>query len=534
MNATLKPVRRVPACGLLIALAGLASIAGCNSKKEQPAAPSASEPPAAAAQQSSAPATAPPVAAPPPIVPAPAVTQASWTPDALEELLAPIALYPDQLLGQILAASVNSQEVLDGGNWLLQNQNLKGNELDAAAQKAGFGPAMRALVQFPTVVDMLCQQIDWTRQVGSAFSSDQKAVLDAVQRLRAQAAEMGNLKSSPQQQVETKTENDKVVVEVKPADPTVVYVPQYDPQVVYTSPPPPPPATTTTTTESTVSTGAAVATGLIAFTAGILIGNAMDDDYCYPHWGAGAVYYGPRPFYPPAYVYRPVYGPAFRPAYGYASPPGYRYNYNNVDVNIDRNVRVNNNDYFNRFDNNQNLRAGGAQSPLNATRQAGTQNRVGQTATANRTEANRAENWKGQSTYAGARDSAESQQLREAAGERPGSRPPATQARAATPKPVGGAGGTRDPSLSSARAQSRDLPAERSQHVDRGYGTSTRAADRDTGAVSRPAQTLDSSSKRENAFAGAGREGSGSFDRAASARGHASSGGRAAGGSRRR
>src|SRR5262249_28261921 len=82
----------------------------------------------------------------PPIVPAPpvpAVTQAAWAPAALEELLAPIALYPDQLLGQILAASVNSQEVLDAGNWLLENQQLQGDALDAAATKAGFGPAIR-------------------------------------------------------------------------------------------------------------------------------------------------------------------------------------------------------------------------------------------------------------------------------------------------------------------------------------------------------------------------------------------------------
>ena len=184
-----------------------------------------------AAPPAAAPAATDAAGAAPPVVPAPAVTQASWAPDALEELLAPIALYPDVLLTQILAASVNAQEVLDGGNWLLQNQNLQGDALDAAAEKAGFGPAMRALVQFPTVVDMMCQQIDWTRQVGSAFTSDQKGVLDAVQRLRTQAAEVGNLKSTPEQKVETKTENDKVIVEVKPADPKVVYVPQYDPQV---------------------------------------------------------------------------------------------------------------------------------------------------------------------------------------------------------------------------------------------------------------------------------------------------------------
>ncbi len=220
------------------------------------------------------------------------MTQASWAPDALEELLAPIALYPDVLLTQILAASVNAQEVLDGGNWLLQNQNLQGEALDAAAEKAGFGPAMRALVHFPTVVDMMCQQIDWTRQIGSAFTSDQKGVLDAVQRLRTQAAEVGNLKSTPEQKVETKTEADKVIVEVKPADPKVVYVPQYDPQAAYTPPPAPAaapaPATTTTTTEEKgVSTGAAVATGIIAFGAGLILANALDDDddYCYPNWG---------------------------------------------------------------------------------------------------------------------------------------------------------------------------------------------------------------------------------------------------------
>ena len=130
--------------------------------------------------------------------------------------------------------------MLDGGNWLLENQDLKGDALDAAAQKIGLGPAMRALVQFPTVVDMMCQQMDWTRQLGGAFTSDQKAVLDAMQRMRAQAAQVGNLKSTPQQKVETKTENNKTIIEVKPADPTVIYVPQYNPQVVYTTPPPAP------------------------------------------------------------------------------------------------------------------------------------------------------------------------------------------------------------------------------------------------------------------------------------------------------
>ena len=293
MSAILE--RRCNACMPRVLSAGLVALAilaaGCGGQQQ----PATTAPPAAApatpAPDAATSAQAPTSATQAPAVPAPAVTQASWTPDALEELLAPIALYPDPLLTQVLAASVNTQEVLDGGNWLLQNQNLTGDDLDAAAQKAGFGPSMRALVQFPSVVDMMCQQIDWTRQVGSAFTSDQKSVLDAVQRLRMQAAEVGNLKTTPEQKVETKTEENKVIVEVKPADPKVVYVPQYDPQVVYTTPPPaaPAPATTTTTTEEKdgVSTGAAVAGALLAFGVGIAVGNALDDDdYCYPHWGA--------------------------------------------------------------------------------------------------------------------------------------------------------------------------------------------------------------------------------------------------------
>ncbi|HKR34502.1 MAG TPA: DUF3300 domain-containing protein [Steroidobacteraceae bacterium] len=422
----------------------LTVVAACGSKTEQTSAPAAGDDPAATAAAPS----------PAPIVPAPAVTQASWAPDALEELLAPIALYPDALLAQILAASINGQEVLDAGNWLLQNQTLTGDALDAAAQKAGFGPATRALVQFPTVVDMMCQQIDWTRQLGSAFTSDQKSVLDAVQRLRAQAVQVGNLQSTPQQKVETKKESDKVIVEVKPADPKVVYVPQYDPQQVYTTPAPPP------SSSGTVDTGTAVAGALLAFGVGVALGHALDDNDCYPHWSSGVVFYGPRPFYPPAYVYRPVYGPAFHPAYRYAPPPGYRHSYNNVNVNVNRNIVVNNNNYYNRFNNNQNLRV---DAP------------------------NRPEDWRGQSTYAGTRNETRA----------------AAQAR-------------------DNQTSTQHVKPDRAQHVDRGYGESTRVASLDTAAPSRPEVVRQDS--QQNAFSGAAREGNGSLERAASARGRASAG----------
>ena len=450
--------------------------------------------------------------------PALAVTQASWAPDALDELVAPIALYPDQLLGQILAASVNAQEVLDAGNWLLQNENLQGDQLDAAAQKAGFGPAARALVHFPTVLDMMCQEIDWTRQVGAAFTSDQKAVLDAVQRLRAQAADIGNLTSTPQQTVERKTEGGETYVEVKPADPQVVYVPQYDPTVIYTTPPPAAPAApTTTTSEETVSKSSAVAGGLLAFGVGMLIGSALDDDdYCYPHWGAGAVYYGPRPFYPPAYVYRPVYGPAFRPAYGYAPRPGYRYSYNSGN-----NIVINNNNYYNRFNNQQNLRTG-ARNPAAATRQAGAGNRAGQAA-------GRGENWRGQPTYAGGRGGA-NQRSATTNDRRPGTaQQPAAPGRANQPA-ARNTRSSQTPARSASRPNDRATPATH----DRGYGAGSTAPKRDV-ASSKAAQprTQPNATReeprqqsreqpREHALSGASQQGTGSFDRAASARGHAS------------
>lgn len=447
------------------------AMAGCQRSPEQPV-------PAAPV---SAPAPAPaPASAPAPAGPALAVTAASWSPDALDTLLAPVALYPDPLVGQILAASVNPQEVLDAGNWLLQNQGLHGDALDAAALKAGFGPATRALVQFPTVMDMLCQQIDWTRQLGSAFTSDQAAVLASVQRLRGQAAKVGNLRSTPQQVVASKTENQKTIIEIQPADPKIIYVPQYNPQVVYTTPPPPPPPPAPASSRDTVSTDAAVAGGLLAFGVGVLIGSAIhNDEYCYPHWGAGAVFVGPRPFYPPAYVYRPAYGPAFHPAYRYAPPAGYRNGYNNVNVN--RNINVNNN-YFNQFNHNQNFRGATVNNLGGATRNS---------------------NWKGQTTYAGAANGRRSEPVANARPAR-ASRPPATRAAA---------------------------PTAMRAAEDRGYGGGAGGA-----GVSRaaPADHSPPAARNDHAFSGATNPGGGGFDRAASARGHASLGSHGGSGARPR
>ena len=443
------------------------------------------------------------------------VTQASWSPDALDELVAPIALYPDALVGQILAASINSQEVLDAGNWLLENQNLKGADLDKAAEAIGLGPAMRSLVHFPTIVDMMCQQLDWTKQLGSAFSSDQKSVLDAVQRLRAQAKEVGNLKTTPQQTVETKTEGGNTYIEVKPAEPTVVYVPQYNPQTVYTQPAPAQTTTTTTTTSSDDNSDE-LAAGVIGFGLGVLLGSALDDDDdCYPHWGYGGVYYGGAPFYPPAYAYRPAYGNGYN-----------RVNHYNRNTNININ---NNNNYFNRFENNKNLRASNtrvnnqrgqstyAGAGQRANQGAGAQNRAGSTGY------NGAQNRAGSSGYNGAQNRAGST----------------------------GYNGAQNRS-------SQAYNGAQANRADRGYGDSGAGSRASSSAQNRPASTAQnrpaasqsrpsaqtsqaSSQRRDSSAVGGASKSSGSFDRSASARGRSSQaasrsggGGRSAGGGGRR
>ena len=326
-----------------------------------------------------------------PVQGAPATPPAQ--PISVDDLVAPIALYPDQLLAQILTAAMNAQEVLDGGNWLLENQNLKGDALTNAAKQAGFSPSMQYLTSFPQVVDNMCQQMDWTRELGQAFQSDQNGVMEAVQRKRAQAQQTGNLKSSPQMTVETKkAENGQPYVEIQPANPQVVYVPQYNPVTIYNTPAPSTvvvtqPATPAPVVQSGVSTGTAVAIGLLSFGVGMAVGSAINRNnyYPYPAWGYGGVYYGGRPYYPPPY--RPVY-PGYRPAYGYHPPPNYHWNQYNRNVN----VTVNNN-YYNKFNSNTVNTRNTNVNNINATNRPalGAGNPAGQP------------NWKGQTTYQGAR-----------------------------------------------------------------------------------------------------------------------------------
>ena len=215
-------------------------------------------------------------------------------PEQLDKLLAPIALYPDALIGQILNCSLSPFQVSALSDWLSANSNLKGSEVQEAAQKDGFDPSFVALAIFPQVVNMMAQQLDWTKQLGQAFGSDRKGVFDSIQYLRKQAQDVGNLVTSPQQEVQTvTTDSGQQVIVIQPANPQVIYVPQYNPQVVYISPPPQPaPATTTVVVQESSGSNEAAA-ALIGFTAGVIIGAMASDNYYYgPYsWRGGAGMY---------------------------------------------------------------------------------------------------------------------------------------------------------------------------------------------------------------------------------------------------
>jgi hypothetical protein len=215
-------------------------------------------------------------------------TKAAPSAAELDKLLAPIALYPDQLLAQMLMCAAKPAKVAALSEWLISHQSQKGTELQDAATAAGFEPSFVALALFPDVVDSMAARLDWTTQLGAAFESHRSAVFDSVQRLRGQAQKAGKLKDTPQQDVETKkTSSGQDVIVIEPANPQVVYVPQYNPQVVYTQP-----TTTTVVVQESSSSADAVAAGLIGFTAGIAMGAAMDNDYYYgPYgWGYGGAY----------------------------------------------------------------------------------------------------------------------------------------------------------------------------------------------------------------------------------------------------
>jgi uncharacterized membrane protein YgcG len=149
-----------------------------------------------------------------------------------QQLVAPIALYPDALVAQILAASTNAVEVVEAWRWMQQHPGLQGQALADAVDPQPWDPSVKALTQFPSVLENMNANLGWTSALGDAYASGSQDVLDAVQELRQQARAAGRLPSTSQQTVSSQ---DQTIV-IEPADPEVVYVPAYDPWLVYGAP----------------------------------------------------------------------------------------------------------------------------------------------------------------------------------------------------------------------------------------------------------------------------------------------------------
>jgi len=195
-------------------------------------------------------------------------------PEELDQMVAPIALYPDSLLAQVLMAATYPLEVVQADRWLKSNKDLKGEKLSDALEKKDWEPSVKSLVPFPQVVAMMSEKLEWTQKLGDAFLDQQKDVMDSVQLLRAKAQASGNLKTTKEQKVIVQKE----IIVIEPAT-QVIYVPAYNPTVVYgvwaypAYPPYPvyPP-------------GYVAATAAISFGVGVAVGAAM---YGGVHWGGG-------------------------------------------------------------------------------------------------------------------------------------------------------------------------------------------------------------------------------------------------------
>jgi len=234
---------------------------------------------------------------------APPTTQATPTTDQLYQLVAPIALFPDNLVAQVLAASTYPDQVTAAHNWIQQNSNLKGDQLTQAVNQQSWDASIKALSQFPDVLNQMASNLSWTSALGDAYFNFPKDVMNAVQVMRQRAYDAGNLKSNQQQTVSVQnqapgsepapaqaaTAPQTTIVQppaqtiiVQPAQPQVVYVPTYNPAVVYGAPVAVYPGYV-----APPSTGALIATGLISFGVGMAVGAAMSNSWGWNSWGCG-------------------------------------------------------------------------------------------------------------------------------------------------------------------------------------------------------------------------------------------------------
>jgi hypothetical protein len=245
---------------------------------------------------------------------------------ALQALVAPIALYPDSLVAQILTAATFPDQVAVADYWVQQNKSLTGSALMQAVDKQSWDASVKALTEFPSVLDNMAKNLTWTSSLGEAYHNQQADVMTAIQTLRAQAKAKGNLKSSPQVTV---VQQSPQVIVIQPTNPQIVYVPEYNPAVIYGTPYVTPGYTT----------GDVVAAGIIGFGAGIAVGAMMSGGCCgwgYSSWNCGwhgtAVVYHGGAYYGNSAWHGGYYNGGYHGSNGYNNS----YNHNNYNSNYNR------------------------------------------------------------------------------------------------------------------------------------------------------------------------------------------------------
>ncbi len=241
----------------------------------------------------------------------------------LQALVAPIALYPDSLVAQILTASTFPDQIAVAEYWLKQNKSLTGHSLMQAVDKQSWDASVKALTEFPSVLGKLAKNLNWTSSLGESYHNQRAEVMTAIQTLRAQAKASGNLKTTPQMKVEQQSPQ---VIVIQPANPQVVYVPQYNPAVVYGTP----------YVTPGYSAGDVAAAGVIGFGAGIAVGALMSGGCCgwgYSSWDCGwhgtAVVYHGGAYYGNSAWHGGYYNGGYHNSYGYNN--SYSHNGNNYN-----------------------------------------------------------------------------------------------------------------------------------------------------------------------------------------------------------
>ncbi|HTZ49935.1 MAG TPA: DUF3300 domain-containing protein [Verrucomicrobiae bacterium] len=280
---------------------------------------------------------------------------ATQTPEQLQALVAPIALYPDALVAQILTASTFPDQLAVADYWVQQNKNLTGSALMQAVDKQSWDPSVKALTEFPSVLDNLAKNLAWTSSLGEAYHNQQAEVMTAIQTCRAQAKAKGNLQTNSQITV---VQQSPQTIVIQPTNPQVVYVPQYNPAIVYGYP-----YVVPSYVAPTYTTGDVVAAGIIGFGAGIAVGAMMAGGCCgwgYSSWNCGwhgtAVVYHGGAYYGNAAWHGGYYNGGYHNSYGYYNHYGNNYNnanhygnnYNNYNHNNYSNYNKNSGNTYNR------------------------------------------------------------------------------------------------------------------------------------------------------------------------------------------